>query len=792
MTLAPGTTLGPYQIVSELGRGGMGVVHEARDPRLKRTVAIKLLPPDLTRDETAKQRFLQEAQAASALDHPNICTIFEINETDEGQLYLVMAYYEGETLKERIARGPLKLDDAVDIATQVGQGLAEAHGAGIVHRDIKPANLLVTKTGVVKILDFGLAKLAGTEGVTQTGTTVGTVAYMSPEQARGQEVDHRTDIWSLGVVLYEMLAGHPPFQGENLLSLSNAIVGGEPSLLTGASSSAHSVVTKALNKDKARRYLSVTDLLAEMRALRSGSDAATVATPTKADVPSIAVLPFDDMSPAKDQAYFCEGMAEEIINALTTLKGLQVASRTSAFQAKARDLDVAEIGARLKVGTVLEGSVRKAGNRLRVTAQLINVSDGYHLWSERYDRDMDDVFAVQDEIARSVVEKLKVKLLGEQDAPLVTRPTDNLEAYTLVLKGRYYFTKMSGTALEKGLECFTQALAVEPNYAQAHAGIALVQTLRAFLSFAVPQQVMPMAKEAALKALSIDERVADAHFALAFVLDSYEWDWEAAEREYRRAVDLNPADTLARCIYARHLGCTGRADASVTGGRHAVEHDPLSSITRQIFALILSLARRFDAAITEARAGIELERTYHPFYWNLGLSLVGLRQARRSGRAAQAVHDLRARRPAFTGVARLGAGARRTETRGAHDPHRPGTTPDPRVCLRLRHGPGQRWTGRARPSDLLAGERRGGTRPDADILERMVHLGSIALRPPLPSPPPAHELPSAGVGGVGRLLGTLPGGGYPSVTVGGEPRQISPVVRVELPALVRVPGGQEC
>ena len=375
MTLVPGTTLGPYSIVSQLGQGGMGIVHLAHDPRLDRHVAIKLLPPDLTRDEIAKQRFLQEAKAASALDHPNICTIHEINETDDGQLYLVMAHYEGETLKERISKGPLELNDAINVATQVGEGLAKAHAAGIVHRDIKPANLMVTADGTVKILDFGLAKLAGSEGVTQTGTTVGTVAYMSPEQARGQDVDHRTDIWSLGVVLYEMLAGTPPFAGENLLSISNAIMDSEPSLLTGASSSAHSVVTKALNKDKAKRYLSVTDLLAGMRTLRSGSDAATVAAPTQPDVPSIAVLPFADMSPGKDQDYFCEGMAEEIINALTSIEGLHVAARTSSFQFKGQNLNVAKIGQELHVGAVLEGSVRKAGNRLRITAQLINVGD---------------------------------------------------------------------------------------------------------------------------------------------------------------------------------------------------------------------------------------------------------------------------------------------------------------------------------------------------------------------------------------------------------------------------------
>ena len=426
MTLAAGSRLGPYEIVSQLGQGGMGVVYHAHDPRLDRHVAIKLLPPDLTRDDTAKQRFLQEAKAASALDHPNICVIFEINETDDGQLYLVMAHYEGETLKERIARGPLDLDDAIDIATQVGEGLAEAHKAGIVHRDIKPANLFVTKSGIVKILDFGLAKLAGSEGVTQTGTTVGTVAYMSPEQAKGQEVDHRTDIWSLGVVLYEMLAGTPPFQGETLAAIVHATLEHRQLPLSGASSTAQSAVTRALSKDKTQRYQAVADLLMELRRL-GGSDAATVTVPTNADVPSIAVLPFVNMSADPEQEYFCDGMAEELIDALAKLGGLRVVARTSSFQFKGQSPDLREVGNKLNVKTVLEGSVRKAGNRLRVNAQLINADDGYHLWSERYDRDMDDVFAVQDEITQSVVRKLKVKLLGAGDTPLVKRPTDNVE-----------------------------------------------------------------------------------------------------------------------------------------------------------------------------------------------------------------------------------------------------------------------------------------------------------------------------------------------------------------------------
>ena len=491
-----------------------------------------------------------------------------------------MARYEGETLKERIERGPLQLDDAIDIATQVGQGLAEAHKAGIVHRDIKPANLLVTKSGTVKILDFGLAKLAGSEGVTQTGTTVGTVAYMSPEQARGQEVDHRTDIWSLGVVLYEMLAGTPPFQGENLLSISNAILEQEQAGLTGSSSSAQSVVTQALHKERAHRYQAMTDLLGELKELQSSPDAPTVVAPAQPDVPSIAVLPFANMSADPDQEYFCDGLSEELIDALARLEGLRVVARTSAFQFRGKGHDLREVGEKLKVKAVLEGSVRKAGNRLRINAQLINVADGYHLWSERYDRDMDDVFAVQDEIARSVVEKLKVKLLGEQQAPVIRRPTDNLEAYHLVLRARYYYVRDTG--LEKALECLTEALAVEPTYARAHAGFAQVQTLRAVLSFVRPRQVMPVAKEAALKALAIDERFFDAHFALAEVLDYFEWDWKGAEREYRRALELNPGDTLARTHYAELLGRLGRADTSIAEARHAIDRDPLSVFGRHI------------------------------------------------------------------------------------------------------------------------------------------------------------------------------------------------------------------
>ena len=479
---------------------------------------------------------------------------------------------------------------------------------------------MVTADGTVKILDFGLAKLAGTEGVTQTGTTVGTVAYMSPEQARGEEVDHRTDIWSLGVVLYEMVAGRPPFQREHGDVVVHAILRETPTALTGLRTGVpmdlERVVTRALSKAADDRYQTVADLLSELRsvarALRDGTTAGEQA------VPSIAVLPFANMSADPENEFFTDGLSEDIINALGQIEGLRVAARGSAFFFKGKQVDLREVGQKLQVSSVLEGSVRKAGKRLRVTAELVNAEDGYQLWSERYDRELEDIFDIQDEIARSVVEKLKVKLLGEQQAPVVKRPTDNLEAYNLFLKGRYHLLRITGPSLEKSLECFTQALAVEPTYAQAHALTGMVQGMRAVLIFSAPQQVMPMAKEAALKALALDESVGDGHFALAASLDFYEWKWTEAEREYRRALELNPGDTLARSFYADLLGRLGRADASVAEARHAVEREPLSVFGRHILAIKLYHARRFDDAIIQAFGNIELDPTYYVFHQGLG------------------------------------------------------------------------------------------------------------------------------------------------------------------------------
>ncbi len=612
MSLAPGTTLGPYTIVSQLGSGGMGVVYTAHDPRLDRHVAIKMLPPDLTRDEIAKQRFLQEAKAASALDHLNICTIYEINETPDGQLYLVMAHYDGETLKERIARGPLGFDDALDTAIQVGQGLAEAHGAGIVHRDIKPANLIVTTDGTVKILDFGLAKLMGFESITGSAATLGTVAYMSPEQAQGRDVDGRTDIWALGAVLYEMVTGQIPFQGENLLAIAHAIQHRHPAplsaLRSGTPAQLERVVSRTLAKSLEVRYQTAAEVLADLQTLSAVSgDAGIVPSAGQQTVPSIAVLPFADMSPQKDQDYFCEGMAEEIINALTNLDGLHVSARTSSFKFKGQALDATEIGTQLRVSSILEGSVRKAGDRLRITAQLINVSDGFHLWSERYDRDMEDVFAVQDDIARTVVEKLKVKLLGAEDAPLVKRSTDDVEAYDLYLQGRYYWSRRHKGFLGKALEYFEQAIAQDPSCAAAHAGLADGYTVLALYGFVSPAGARARAIAAAQKAIDLDDSLDEAHRAMGVLQWALEWDPLAAERELRRALSLNPRSGLTHGALGVVLASTGRGVEGIVEADQARQLKPTSGLTGFYVLAAYAYAREYRLALDECRRVLELD-----------------------------------------------------------------------------------------------------------------------------------------------------------------------------------------
>ena len=543
MALGPGDQLGPYLLTTQIGQGGMGMVFAAQDPRLDRQVAIKVLPPDLTRDPTAKQRFLQEAKAASALDHPNICTIHDVGETDDGELYLVMAHYEGETLKERIARGPLPVNEAVDIATQVGRGLAKAHVAGIVHRDIKPANLMVTTDSTVKILDFGLAKLAGLEGVTQTGTTVGTVAYMSPEQARGQEVDHRTDIWSLGVVLYEMLAGEPPFQGENLLALAEAIRSQEPGRLGADAESLDPVIRKALNKESGQRYEAVADLVADLRS-PSGSGAARSVAETQAEVPSIAVLPFANMSTDPDQQYFCDGLAEDLITELSRLRWLHVTARNSSFSYRAQTPDIRDVARDLGVGYIVEGSVRKGANRVRITAQLIDTSTGNHIWSEKYDRDLDEIFALQDEITETLASTLETEV-GEFERERAHRqPPDSLGAWDAYQRGLWHMWQMDSQDLTDAQHFLGRAIELDPTFAQAHAAMAFVHFLEATMTgVGSSLESLARASQFAAKAIALDEKEAMAHAVLGRIL-TFQGDFDAAIQESRIAIALSPSSAL--------------------------------------------------------------------------------------------------------------------------------------------------------------------------------------------------------------------------------------------------------
>lgn len=487
MPLASGSTLGPYTITAELGHGGMGVVYTAHDPRLQRQVAIKLLPPNLSRDETAKQRFLQEAQTASALDHPNICTIYEINETDDGQLYLVMAHYEGETLKKRIEGGRLPLDDALDIATQVGQGLAEAHGAGIVHRDIKPANLLIANGGVVKILDFGLAKLAGVEGVTQTGTAVGTVAYMSPEQARGEDVDHRTDIWALGVVLYEMLSGLPPFQGENLLSLSDSIRGSDPTPLTGDASSVNGPVTRALSKDTGERYQAVADLLAELRSDTAGAATVPVSRPVSRDPLGahqnegfwVAVLPFGSTGTSADLEALAEGLSEAIVAGLSRFSYLWVLGRGSTQRYAGQSPDVRTVGEELGARYVMSGRLRQVGARLRAAVQLVDAVSGAQLWSETYERSFSSeaVFETQDDLVPrivSTVADIHGVLPHSMSEAVRLKAVDEISPYEALVRSFGYNERMTAEDLADVTACLERAVQQAPGNADCWAMLSLM------------------------------------------------------------------------------------------------------------------------------------------------------------------------------------------------------------------------------------------------------------------------------------------------------------------------------
>ena len=603
--LTKGTSVGHYRIVEKIGAGGMGEVYLAEDTELNRKVALKFLSPHLCQDADYRARFKREAQAAAKLDHPSIVTVHEVGEF-QGRPFFAMQHIEGQSLRELIKAKELPIERVIELAIQICEGLHKAHQSGTVHRDVKPANILIDADGRAKILDFGLASVAGSDHLTKTGSTLGTVGYMSPEQLRGEQVDQRTDIFSLGVVLYELIAGRQPFKSDNDVATSRNITDHDPEPLArykaGVPDDLQRIAIRMLAKDKNYRYQHMDDLLADLKRLRQQP-----VFQVRTEQPSIAVLSFANLSSDPEQEYFCDGMAEEIINALSHIEDLQVVARTSALSFKGQAIDVREIGRRLGVKTVMEGSVRRSGSRLRITTQLVDVASGYHLWSEKFDRDLEDVFAIQDEISLAVVENLRVRLQKGDETRLAKRHTDDPVAYGLYLKGRYFWNKRSEEGTKKAISLFEQATQADSGYAPAYAGLADCYVTLGFYDILPPKEAFPTAKAAAEKAIGLDSLLAEAHTSLAGVRLYYDWDWEGAEREFKNAIELNPGYSTAYQWYAEYLAFMGRYDESIGMGKRSMELDPLSPIIASNLASFYFVAGQYDTAIEEFRKALEMD-----------------------------------------------------------------------------------------------------------------------------------------------------------------------------------------
>jgi serine/threonine-protein kinase len=629
MMLEEGAVLGSYSIVEHLGSGGMGEVYRARDTRLKRNVAIKVLPRQLAEDPEALARFEREAQSVAALSHPNVLAIHDFGH-DQGVTYAVMELLDGETLRQRMDRRALSPTKTLQIARHIADGLVAAHDRGIVHRDLKPENVFLTNDGLVKILDFGLAKqdpvvfsndsktAAPTLGHSRPGIAVGTLGYMSPEQVRGRPVDHRSDVFSVGVILYEMLTGGRPFHGESSADVVGSILREDPPEFaeteTFISPALQRLVVRCLEKDPQNRFQSARDMkfaletISDLYADEQASGSVTVDSPPTESLTSIAVLPFANMSPDPEQDYFCEGMAEEIINALGVIDGIRVAARGSAFRFTGRALDLREVGRALMVQSVLEGSVRTAGNRIRVIVEMVDVENGYQIWSERYDRELEDVFALQDEIAESVVEALQLHL-GVSAGEEKVRPTASLEAYQLYLKGQHNWYKRELGSLQKAADFFEQAVEMDPDYALAHAGVVISYCSLAFYGMD-PSVAATKAAAAAERCLELAPEIAEVRAAHGLYAAWLEYDWETAEKEYLAAIGANPSYAIAHCWYSFMLSSLSRGREAVAAAQRACEIDPLSPYANTTLGVALNCAGRREEALSPLEEAVDIDADF--------------------------------------------------------------------------------------------------------------------------------------------------------------------------------------
>ncbi|HEY0322219.1 MAG TPA: protein kinase [Pyrinomonadaceae bacterium] len=716
-----------YRILEKLGEGGMGEVYLAEDTRLGRRVALKILPQAFAEDEVRMHRFEQEARAASNLNHPNIVTIYDIGHADSLH-YIAAEFIDGKTLRDLLAEAEMKPLEALEIAIGVASALDAAHQAGVVHRDIKPENIMLRRDGYVKVLDFGLAKwvegaMDSTDvdaetkpmGVTQPGAVIGTYVYMSPEQARGLPVDARADIWSLGCVLFEMIAGRPPFSGLTRSDMVASILEREPPPLARYSDHVpvelQRIVTKALTKHRDERYQTVKDLFIDLRRLRqelefeerlsrsmqtdfqdeaedsrsmggaaarsSSTDKATSsasARNTRPSMPtaqtissaeyivtgirnnkrtvvlistaaalliaasiagilyfnrkpqrkisSVAVLPFVNMASDPEAEYLSDGITESLINSLSQLPELRVMSRSSTFRYKGTSVDPRDVGRELDVEGVLVGRVMQRGDTISISIELVDARDNTHIWGKPYSRKLTEIFALQDEMARDLSQSLRLRLSGEEEKRLVKRYTDNVEAYQLYLKGRYYWNKRTPDGFKKGLELFQQAIDTDPSYALAYAGLADSYAMLGDYSVLAPSETFPRAEAAATTALKLDDNLAEGHTSLAFVKMAYAWDWASADREFRRAIELNPNYATAHQWYASYLVMMGRFDDSIREIKRAQELDPLSRIINANLGLHYYYARKFDESIQQLKKTISLDESFFVAHQYLGRTYI--------------------------------------------------------------------------------------------------------------------------------------------------------------------------